>query len=1103
MDKNTFYTDKTQRTLLGAAESTYTMGVRSTPEGFSYVDGFIDERNGFKATVFKHEGTNEYIVSFAGTEKAQDAFADLTMGWNQWKDNKLDVLDYLQNVIPTDAPINFTGHSLGGALAQYAAYDFAMAFKGANPDDVPNITVASFNGIGAVGAINQYSGEPYDPSVMEGVPNAHWRQDGDIVTLMGTKHVGENTFILNNPSDPEKPLNAGTAHITSTLFAVVDVVGVLDPDFQGFTRADYDYFDLSTLQPIAAVLSNLSNNTEQGEVEAALRLTAGVLGTLNLAATGSEALGRGQFNQVMKVVFDDLARENPNSVSSIVNKGLSLLDWESIIANDATKAIAVGALGAAMFGDLVEKVIGASGGSSPMRDVNNIDLNDKSYRYDLDIGQWVESDNPGKPVFTYETMLLEKERDLRILENQRYDAIDARDQTDTAGDLAEETDGILDAISDAIGEIPDTIGNIINAITDSTAEIPATVGELINVIADAIGEIGENFGEVFDAIGGANTEFMDIIDEIIDAIGPTTSGGNATQDGFSELAQSDSNADGVIDSKDAVYAKMAGSDTEGENTTGADDAAANVNKNAEIGKTTTQLRDPLVLDLDGDGVEFTDLTESNAQFDLTQDGFATKTAWVSGDDGLLALDKNNDGKINDVGELFGSADRSGFSELSDYDSNSDGSIDGEDDVFEQLKVWQDKNGDGISQENELSSLADQNIQSISLDNTSVEHLDGDAVVTATGSFTRTDGSVGTVADVDLKTNDLYSRHTGDIATEVLDLPNIKGYGKLKDLHLAMSEDQDLAAQVRDIIVRGDTGDLVAAFEKILFKWAGVENIDAHEIDPFAQFFPDTETGMFNFQGSGVTINLSVQQLGAIKVYTGRDSLNLVDGSGIDLETNEGTYTGEAYKKAWDIMSKNLFAKFAVDSGMLNSVLPNISYDVNTDQIAVGLNPSSTEIHNLLVNAIFSGNEQTATNALLAELVLGEIDSAAMAIFTNIILDRGIYDIGDIAQNPLTSLVLKNIIIGNDETLTGTEGDDIIVGMRGNDTLIGNGGIDQIVGGAGNDMLAGGDGDDTYSFSQEDGKDSIDDHSEGNSIKFGPNITIADVSIILQTDEYGA
>lgn len=52
------------------------------------------------------------------------------------------------------------------------------------------------------------------------------------------------------------------------------------------------------------------------------------------------------------------------------------------------------------------------------------------------------------------------------------------------------------------------------------------------------------------------------------------------------------------------------------------------------------LRDPLVLDLDGDGLETVGLNTSNPiLFDHDADGVKTATGWINADDGFLVLDR--------------------------------------------------------------------------------------------------------------------------------------------------------------------------------------------------------------------------------------------------------------------------------------------------------------------------------------------------------------------------------------------------------------------------------------------------------------------------------
>ncbi len=128
---------------------------------------------------------------------------------------------------------------------------------------------------------------------------------------------------------------------------------------------------------------------------------------------------------------------------------------------------------------------------------------------------------------------------------------------------------------------------------------------------------------------------------------------------------------------------------------------------------------PLIIDLDGDGVHTTNLFGSRTFFDLDGDGLAEHTAWASPSDGFLALDRNNNGRIDNISELFGNRTRDGFFVLRELDSNNDGIISVADNAYSQLKAWRDANSDGQSEESELLSLGDAHIASISLQATAV------------------------------------------------------------------------------------------------------------------------------------------------------------------------------------------------------------------------------------------------------------------------------------------------------------------------------------------------------------------------------------------------
>ena len=572
-----------------------------------------------------------------------------------------------------------------------------------------------------------------------------------------------------------------------------------------------------------------------------------------------------------------------------------------------------------------------------------------------------------------------------------------------------------------------------------------------------------------------------------------------------------------------------------------------------------QIYDPLILDLNGNGKIDLTSTSNGVHFDHDANDISFKSSWVDKEDGLLVYDRNNNGIIDNGTELFGNFTRiasantnssayeniddanknnnnlqtnnttlakHGYEALANLDSNNDGVIDINDKDFNKLRIWQDINKDGVSQTNELKTLDELNIKSLNLNYNEVNQDLGDNnTLTLKGSYTKTNGQTMLMGDINFNVDTINSKFKEDInlTTSQTKIPNVKGYGYLRDLNKAASIDTNLA-NILDNYSKSNTKEEQLKILPTLIKaWSDTSNNINNNLNPIEE--PNNNDTDKTKDQREYDISLTKIKL--------PNNISISDGTNVKVDSS-GNIVSNDHKSAKNLrltpsqyralmnnsqeIDKNLALEFEsikdkirvidafsgqkttalnyIDPSEVRAIIDNVNttYDKILSHIYSSLLPQTrlkeyvslidikvkeTKDKNGNIKYEFSMDyskvigkfeETIKKDAKKAFIDIGEFINATMKNDSN--LDASLISvfaqaISLVAKDGSLEQMQKELRVYQDVKYTlgsgkvaGTNGEDLVFGSAGDDTIHSNSGDDILYGEAGNDTIGAGDGNDT-------------------------------------------
>ncbi len=480
---------------------------------------------------------------------------------------------------------------------------------------------------------------------------------------------------------------------------------------------------------------------------------------------------------------------------------------------------------------------------------------------------------------------------------------------------------------------------------------------------------------------------------------------------------------------------------------------------------------PLVLDLDGDGIETISVNNSNVMFDLDADGRRNVTGWLNGDDGFLIMDRDGDGLVDDGGEMFGNSTakydgtgvaRDGFAALAQEDSNGDGVVNILDANWGNLRIWRDVNQDGISQADELFTMDEAGIRSIDVNYMAGQSSQNGNTLYGTGSYTNAEGDSHYMTDAWFEQDTFNSEHTNnnghsntvEIPDDMAGLPNMHGSGAVRDLleAAAEAEAKNPESQLKEFLEQysaGTRAEQMALLDDLLYAWANTSEMYTSMEERCA--------GIFNVKHDnlpGGDVEAWSRKLHILEAFNGSYFFANLPGGGTPFNPND------SYHRNLSVSTPNgsTIPTLTINWGNNQMARLNEAYDLlletvyNTLLMQTRLAPAmdlidlNIDMESLEIGLDFTRLTQYFTEKMASDPVNGISDLMDFNRSTQDMLSGSGWNGYDLAYGALQGMdltpSLKECLQSLKVNMFGVEGynpkgstgNDFIFGWSGNDTL---------------------------------------------------------------------